>query len=168
MFRLLTEHALYDENEISAEKIKLKDMLVKPGPDLVICDEGHLLKNDKTMTNEVLSIVRTNRKIILTGTPLQNNMAEYYCMVNVVKPHLLGNHQEFTNRFSNPITNGQYVNSTQQDIQIMKRRAHVLHKLLDGIIHRADLSVLKPFLEPKYEYAIFVRLTKVQADLYLV
>lgn len=114
MFRLLSEHALDDEDEISTEKMKLTELLVKPGPDLVISDEGHLLKNDKTMTNDVLSIVRTNRKIILTGTPLRNNLDEYW-----VKPHLLGN------RFANPITSGQYVNSTQQDIQVMKRRAHV-------------------------------------------
>lgn len=164
MFRLLCEDALYEENEPN----KLKEMLIHPGPDLVICDEGHLLKNDKTSTNEVLSNVRTLRKIVLTGTPLQNNLDEYFCMVNVVKPHLLGNRQEFTNRFSNPISNGQYVNSTQKDIEVMKRRSHVLHKLLSGVIHRADTSVLKPFLQPKYEYVIFILLTELQAKLYTV
>lgn len=168
MFRLLAEDILYEEDELSDEKLKLKEILIHPGPDLVICDEGHLLKNDKTSTNDVLSNVRTMRKIVLTGTPMQNNLDEYFCMVNVVKPHLLGNPQEFTNRFANPIINGQYVNSTQQDIKVMKRRSHVLHKLLDGIIHRADVSVLKPFLEPKYEYVIYIRLTQLQAKLYMV
>lgn len=163
MFRLLVEDSLFDEGELSNEEIKLKEMLIHPGPDLVICDEGHLLKNDKTSTN-----VRTKRKIILTGTPLQNNLDEYFCMVNVVKPHLLGNRQEFTNRFGNPITNGQYANSTPQDIEVMKRRSHVLHQLLNGIIHRADMAVLKPFLEAKYEYVIYIRLTEIQAELYTV
>lgn len=167
MFRLLAEDVLY-EDEMTNDKGKLKEILIHPGPDLVICDEGHLLKNDRTSTNDVLSHIRTMRKIALTGTPLQNNLDEYFCMVNVVKPHLLGNRQEFTNRFVNPITNGQYVNSTQEDIKVMKRRSHVLHKLLDGVIHRADMSVLKPFLEPKYEFVIYIRLTELQAKLYTV
>lgn len=168
MFRLLAEDILYEEDPLSDEKIKIKEILIHPGPDLVICDEGHLLKNDKTSTNDVLSNIRTLRKIVLTGTPLQNNLDEYFCMVNVIKPHLLGNRLEFTNRFANPITNGQYVNSTHQDIKIMKRRSHVLHKLLDGVIHRADISVLKPFLEPKHEFVIYIRLTQIQVKLYTV
>lgn len=38
------------------------------------------------------------------------------------------------NRFVNPITNGQYTDSTERDILIMKRRSHVLHKMLDGCV----------------------------------
>lgn len=89
-------------------------------------------------------------------------------MINIVKPHLLGTRQEYTNRFTNPIMNGQYVNSTQKDIKVMKRRSHVLHKLLDGVIHRVDKSVLAPFLQPKHEYVIYIRLTDVQVKLYTV
>lgn len=55
-------------------------------------------------------------------------------MVQFVKPNLLGKYQEYLNRFVNPITNGQYTDSTEYDIQIMRRRAHVLHKLLDGCV----------------------------------
>lgn len=55
-------------------------------------------------------------------------------MVQFVKPNLLGKYQEYLNRFVNPITNGQYTDSTEYDIQIMRRRAHVLHKMLDGCV----------------------------------
>ena len=57
-----------------------------------------------------------------------------YCMVQFVKPNLLGKYQEYMNRFVNPITNGQYTDSTAFDIQVMKRRSHVLHKLLNGCV----------------------------------
>lgn len=165
MFRNLAENVFEDEDELGSE---MQEILFNPGPDVVICDEGHLLKNDKTSLNDILSSIRTNRKIVLTGTPLQNNLEEYFCMVNIVKPHLLGTKQEFKNRFINPIMNGQYTNSTNQDIQIMKRRSHILHDLLDATIHRADVSVLKPYLKEKKEYVIFVRLSDVQIKLYKV
>ena len=62
------------------------------------------------------------------------NFQSDFCMVQFVKPNLLGKYQEYMNRFVNPITNGQYTDSTEYDIQVMRRRAHVLHKLLDGCV----------------------------------
>lgn len=110
--------------------------------------------------------IKTCRRIVLTGTPLQNNLKEYYCMVQFVKPNLLGTYKEYLNRFVNPITNGQYTDSTQYDINIMRRRSHVLHKLLDGIVQRRDYSILSPYLPPKFEYVLFLTLTETQKKLY--
>ncbi|KAM3960252.1 transcriptional regulator ATRX homolog [Aphomia sociella] len=143
-----------------------QESLVDPGPDLVVCDEGHLLKNEKTSLSQSMNRVRTQRRIVLTGTPLQNNLKEYYCMVQFVKPNLLGKYNEYLNRFVNPITNGQYTDSTEHDIRVMKRRSHVLHKMLDGAVQRRDYGVLAPFLPPKHEYVLFITLTEVQIKLY--
>lgn len=52
--------------------------LINPGPDLVVCDEGHLLKNSKTSLSKAVNRITTLRRIVLTGTPLQNNLNE--CM----------------------------------------------------------------------------------------
>lgn len=158
MFRIL---ALTDEETVNQS-------LVDPGPDLVICDEGHLLKSDKSCLCDVLSEIHTKRRIALTGTPLQNNLLEYFFMVNFVKPFLLGTTKEFCNRFANPIENGQYIDSTQDDIDLMIRRSYVLNKLLDGCIQPLGLSVLERFLKPKEEYVIYVRLSKLQIMLYKV
>lgn len=86
MFRILTQT---DEYKSETEQT-LKECLINPGPDLIVCDEGHTLKNDKTNLSNAISEIRTLRRIALTGTPLQNNLLEYYCMVNFIKPHLLG------------------------------------------------------------------------------
>lgn len=174
--------------------------LIHPGADLVVCDEGHLLKNSKTSLSKAVNRIRTLRRIVLTGTPLQNNLNECkcpshfgqsmikfsvlklkfslllmffffvldYCMVQFVKPNLLGKYNEYLNRFVNPITNGQYTDSTPYDIQMMKRRSHILHKMLDGCVQRRDYAVLAPFLPPKQEFVLYIRLTQLQIDLYKV
>ena len=69
-----------------------------------------------------MSSIRTHRRAILTGTPMQNNLNEYFTMVSFVKPSLLGSKKEFSNQFINPITNGQYANSKPEDVLLMKRR----------------------------------------------
>ena len=62
-----------------------KQCLINPGPDIVIVDEGHMLKNNETQIYECICQIETGRRVILTGTPLQNNLTEYYVMINFVK-----------------------------------------------------------------------------------
>ncbi|XP_050422621.1 transcriptional regulator ATRX homolog isoform X4 [Adelges cooleyi] len=144
----------------------IKSGLLDPGPDLVVCDEGHLLKNHESLLSKSFQTLKTLRRIVLTGTPMQNNLKEYYCMVQFVMPHLLGTVKEFTNRFINPIKNGQYSDSTSYDVKIMKRKSHVLHKALEKVIQRFDYNVLTPYLPPKHEYVIYLKLSDVQIELY--
>ncbi|XP_074504493.1 transcriptional regulator ATRX isoform X2 [Sebastes fasciatus] len=163
MYRNLTQG-----RNIKSKKLKetFQKTLVDPGPDMVICDEGHILKNEASAVSKAMNSIRTRRRVVLTGTPLQNNLVEYHCMVNFIKENLLGSVKEFRNRFINPIQNGQCADSTLQDVRIMKKRAHILYEMLAGCVQRKDYTALTKFLPPKHEYVLSIRVTPIQCKLY--
>lgn len=70
------------------------------------------------------------------------NVSVDYCMVDFIRPNLLGSLKDFTNRFINPITNGQYSDSTPLDVELMKGRSHVLHKMLEGFVQVFFIIIL--------------------------
>uniref|UniRef100_A0A8C1TMH9 DNA helicase n=1 Tax=Cyprinus carpio TaxID=7962 RepID=A0A8C1TMH9_CYPCA len=163
MYRNLTQG-----RNIKSKKLKetFQKTLVDPGPDFVICDEGHVLKNEASAVSKAMNSIQTRRRVVLTGTPLQNNLIEYHCMVNFIKENLLGSVKEFRNRFINPIQNGQCADSTLTDVRVMKKRAHILYEMLAGCVQRRDYTALTKFLPPKHEYVLAIRLTPIQCKLY--
>ena len=129
---------------------KFKELLLE-NSDVIICDEGHLLKNSESALSKSVRQIKTLRRIVLTGTPMQNNLGmyyghnyasifnnpisdEYHCMVDFVRPNLLGTSKEFRNRFANPIRNGESIDASPFDVKLMKKRAFILSKQLDGVV----------------------------------
>jgi RAD54-like protein 2 len=88
-------------------------------------------------------------------------------MVDFVRPNYLGSKQEFCNMFERPISNGQCVDSTTEDRQLMRARAHVLHSLLEGFIQRRGHDVLQTDLPPKTETVLLLKLSTMQRQLYM-
>uniref|UniRef100_A0A4X2L4B9 DNA helicase n=1 Tax=Vombatus ursinus TaxID=29139 RepID=A0A4X2L4B9_VOMUR len=133
--------------EIKNLKEIFNKTLVDPGPDFVVCDEGHILKNEASAVSKYYSLLN-------------------HCMVNFIKENLLGSVKEFRNRFINPIQNGQCADSTVADVRVMKKRAHILYEMLAGCVQRKDYTALTKFLPPKHEYVLAVRMTSLQCKLY--
>ncbi|KAG7244605.1 hypothetical protein INR49_029624 [Caranx melampygus] len=156
-----------DEEDRQQELMKgIEKAIARPGPDVVICDEGHRIKNYHASTSQALKNIRSRRRVVLTGYPLQNNLIEYWCMVDFVRPDFLGTRQEFSNMFERPILNGQCMDSTPQDVRLMRYRSHVLHSLLEGFVQRRGHDVLRDQLPSKEEHVILVRLSPIQRALY--
>lgn len=67
---------MYSEHELDRLGKSIHKYLLDPGADLVVCDEGHMIKNQKSTTSLAVNQISTKRRIVLTGTPIQNNLKE--------------------------------------------------------------------------------------------
>eukprot|EP01032_Pedospumella_encystans_P011253 gene11253-13095_t len=137
-----------------------------PGPDLVVADEAHIIKEKKSKISQLVNEIRTKRRIALTGSPLQNNLEEYWCMISFVKHRFLGAYKEFQKYYVIPIKKGSNADSSGVDKRRMKHRTHLLFKKLTPVVHRRDMSVLEADLLPKREFVISVKMTTVQCYMY--
>ncbi len=137
-----------------------------PGPDLVVADEAHIIKEKKSRISQLVNEIRTKRRIALTGSPLQNNLEEYWCMISFVKHRFLGAYKEFQKYYVIPIKKGSNADSSGVDKRRMKQRTHLLFKKLTPVVHRRDMSVLEADLLPKREFVISIKMTKVQCYMY--
>ena len=90
---------------ISYDQLKLFINEIKKvrGIGLLICDEGHKLKNAKIKTSQVVNEVPSKRRIVLSGTPIQNDLQEFHSMVPFVNPGVLGTVDVFRRFFEEPI-----------------------------------------------------------------
>ncbi|GMR55663.1 hypothetical protein PMAYCL1PPCAC_25858, partial [Pristionchus mayeri] len=90
------------------------DVLQKGEVGLIICDEGHRLKNSDNLTYKALSAVQCVRRVLISGTPIQNDLLEYLSLLNFVNPGLLGTTSEFKKKFENVILRGRDAEATDE------------------------------------------------------
>ncbi|PNJ21660.1 RAD54L isoform 5, partial [Pongo abelii] len=64
-------------------------VLQKGSVGLVICDEGHRLKNSENQTYQALDSLNTSRRVLISGTPIQNDLLEYFSLVHFVNSGIL-------------------------------------------------------------------------------
>ncbi|KAB8349545.1 hypothetical protein FH972_023571 [Carpinus fangiana] len=136
------------------------------GPALVIADEAHKMKNQTSSTAAATKKFSTSRRIALTGSPLANNLVEYYAMIDWVAPDFLGDRQEFIAYYQNPIEEGIRKDSTRAAQRFGLKKLKLLKSAIRDKIHRADITVLKDTLKPKTEFVLTISLTDLQRELY--
>jgi SNF2 family DNA or RNA helicase len=86
--------------------------LLNPGPDIIVADEAHLIKNPKAKISGLFSQIKTGSRIATTGSPLSNHLEEYFWMMEWINPNFLGSLPKFTAQYITPIKNGLYQDST--------------------------------------------------------
>ncbi|OLY80789.1 Protein CHROMATIN REMODELING 20 [Smittium mucronatum] len=149
-----------------SESERLLRCLVNPGPAVVIADEGHCIKNQKSKLSISAEKIKTLARICLTGYPLQNNLDEYWTMVNFVFPKILGSFNEFHNSYAVPISNGMYADSSPAEKQLGAAKLKALQDHLSPLVLRQDSSILSADIPSKTEFFIMCSLTPLQLRLY--
>jgi SNF2 family DNA or RNA helicase len=143
----------------------LKDRLLN-GPNIIVADEAHILKNTSAKISVATAQLRSRSRIALTGSPLANNLEEYHSMIDWTAPGYLGPLIEFRAKYVEPIQEGLYFDSSELERRQSLKMLQVLKRDLEPKVHRADISVLKDSLPPKIEFLIRVPLTEVQKGAY--
>ncbi|RMC15154.1 hypothetical protein DUI87_07336 [Hirundo rustica rustica] len=81
---------------------------------LLICDEGHRLKNSTIKTTTALTSLSCERRIILTGTPIQNDLQEFYALIEFVNPGILGSLSTYRKIYEEPIVRSREPSATEE------------------------------------------------------
>ena len=134
--------------------------------DLLICDEAHRLKNEATGTNQALSSLPCRRRVLLSGTPMQNNLDEFYAMVNFTNPGILGDPKAFKKKFERPILRGREPDAEDSVIKKGAERSQELSNLVNDFILRRTNDLLSKHLPPKLIEIVCCQMTELQKKVY--
>ncbi|XP_014209628.1 helicase domino isoform X2 [Copidosoma floridanum] len=127
----------------------------------LILDEAQNIKNFKSQRWQLLLNFQTQRRLLLTGTPLQNNLMELWSLMHFLMPNVFQSHREFKEWFSNPVT-GMIEGNSEYNENIIRR----LHKVLRPFLLRRLKCEVEKQLPKKYEHVVVCRLSKRQRYLY--
>ncbi|TFY68331.1 hypothetical protein EVG20_g3602 [Dentipellis fragilis] len=129
-----------------------------------ILDEGHVIKNAKTKLTKAVKCIRADHRLILSGTPIQNNVLELWSLFDFLMPGFLGSEASFNERFSKPILSSRDGKSKNSEAAALALEA--LHKqVLPFLLRRLKEDVLHD-LPPKIIQDYFCELSDVQKQLY--
>lgn len=153
---------------IGYEKLRMvqDDLQRGTGIDIVIADEGHRLKTAQNKSALAIKSLNTERRIILSGTPLQNDLAEFYTMVDFVNPGLLNKYTTFKREFETPILKAQQPAASKQDLEKGEARSEELASITSMFILRRTAEILSQYLPTKTEYVVYCRPTEAQLVAY--
>ncbi|KAF8070293.1 P-loop containing nucleoside triphosphate hydrolase protein [Lyophyllum atratum] len=140
--------------------------LMVPPIGLIICDEGHRLKSANNKTTQMFKTLRTPRRIILSGTPIQNDLGEFHAMADFCNPGLLDEYSTFRRVYEVPILRSRAPDASPQDMEIGEARTAQLLSVAKSFVLRRDATLLKNVLPPKHEYVVFVTPTSLQLSIF--
>jgi DNA repair and recombination protein RAD54B len=147
--------------------VKVKaDLLKCDDIGIVIADEGHRLKTQSNKAAAAIKELRTERRVILSGTPIQNDLAEFFTMANFVNPGVLNTLAHFKKEFEVPILRSRQPGASADDLEKGESRNQELAELTSSFILRRTAEILSKYLPTKTEYVLFCRPTKSQASIY--
>lgn len=133
---------------------------------IVVGDEAHEMKTRRTKLFELARRFKTRVRIAMTGSPLANNVDEYFSMIDWIHPGYLSDADDFTRVFRHPIEHGLYADSLPSDRRTAFKILRLLHTMMEPKVHRKTLQAVKDQLPQKREFVIYVPLKETQRKAY--
>uniref|UniRef100_A0A9J7ZB12 SWI/SNF related BAF chromatin remodeling complex subunit ATPase 2 n=2 Tax=Cyprinus carpio TaxID=7962 RepID=A0A9J7ZB12_CYPCA len=145
--------------------IKDKQILAKIRWKYMIVDEGHRMKNHHCKLTQVLNThYVAPRRLLLTGTPLQNKLPELWALLNFLLPTIFKSCSTFEQWFNAPFAmTGERVDLNEEETILIIRR---LHKVLRPFLLRRLKKEVESQLPEKVEYVIKCDMSAIQKVLY--
>jgi DNA repair and recombination RAD54-like protein len=145
-----------------ARLIKHKDCC-----DLLVCDEAHRLKNSENQTSRALNSLPVRRRILLTGTPMQNNLEEFFAMVDFTNPGVLApSSEDFRKRMLAPILRGREPDASDAQKRKMMQIQNDMSSIVNDFILRRVNTLNAQHLPPKLVQVVCCNLTGIQHNMY--
>jgi hypothetical protein len=143
---------------------ELARLLLRSG-DVCVVDEAHELRNADTQLHRALSSLTTQRRVALTGSPLQNKLLEFWTMMDFVRPGDMQTEAVFRKQFVDPIDAGRAPRATAEQKAGMMRALSTLHVVMEAYVQRRGPEILQAELAPKQDTVLRVRPSALQYGL---
>ncbi|KAF1479547.1 DNA excision repair protein ERCC-6-like 2, partial [Megadyptes antipodes antipodes] len=132
----------------------------------VIVDEAHRIKNPKAQITQTMKSLKCSVRIGLTGTILQNNMKELWCVMDWAVPGLLGSRLHFKKKFSDPVEHGQRHTATKRELATGRKAMVKLARKMSGWFLRRTKALISDQLPKKEDRMVYCSLTEFQKAVY--
>lgn len=142
------------------------DLLLPMKWEYAVLDEGHKIRNPNAAITIYCKELRTPNRVILSGTPMQNNLGELWSLFDFIFPMRLGTLVSFRNQFEFPIKQGGYANASNLQVETARKCAEALKETISPyLLQRFKVDVAAD-LPKKSERVLFCKLTKLQRTEY--
>ncbi|KAG8756643.1 helicase [Serendipita sp. 396] len=109
--------------------------------------------------------LRTPKRVILSGTPIQNDLGEFHAMADFCNPGVLDDYSNFKRTFEVPIIASRMPDCSSKSLRKGRDKAEQLQTLAKSFVLRREATILANYLPPKYEYVVFVSPTQIQLQM---
>ncbi|MFT5675334.1 MAG: superfamily II DNA or RNA helicase [Paraglaciecola sp.] len=142
---------------ITSYALILKDLELHQSTDFyyLILDEAHYIKNPKTSVYQAMLKIKSQHKVCLTGTPMENHLGEFWAQFNFLLPGFLSGHKQFTKLFRTPI----------EKHQDHERKILLNQRIKPFVLRRTKEKIAKE-LPSKTSIVQMLRIEGKQAELY--
>ncbi|KAK8684504.1 hypothetical protein V6N13_040528 [Hibiscus sabdariffa] len=134
--------------------IKEKSALRRFSWRYIIIDEAHRIKNENSLLSKTMRLYNTNYRLLITGTPLQNNLHELWALLNFLLPEIFSSAETFDEWFQ--------ISGENDEQEVVQQ----LHKVLRPFLLRRLKSDVEKGLPPKKETILKVGMSQMQKQYY--